>query len=243
MKRFALLLLIPLLLLGGYYILYPMYQVYSLINYKQHTYDWNQKLTLRIDTPNGPIDASSITHMGVDYFPGGLPLSGKERSYHLTGEAVVADLGDGRYLFALLPKSELAERSFWDLHSSDDPRGVLLRSIQKQVGQPARPVPLKYYPLLVTFGEVSDPASVMRVDPADLALSFGAGFALREITLEVTDDAVTKGVVEGVLGWLSEVGKAQANLIGKPEVGLVSDQPDPRLYMISVLDFSTELFK
>ena len=42
----------------------------------------------------------------------------------------------------------------------------------------------------------------MRVDPADLAATFGAGFALREITLEVTDDAVTEGVVEGVLGWL-----------------------------------------
>lgn len=40
----------------------------------------------------------------------------------------------------------------------------------------------------------------MRVDPADLAATFGAGFALREITLEVTDDAVTEGVVEGVLG-------------------------------------------
>jgi len=37
----------------------------------------------------------------------------------------------------------------------------------------------------------------MRVDPADLAATFGAGFALREITLEVTDDAVTEGVVEG----------------------------------------------
>ena len=199
MKRLALLLLIPLLLLGGYYIFYPMYQVYSLINYKQHSYDWNQKLTLRIDTPDGLLEASSITHMGVDYFPGGLPLAGTERSYHLTGEAVVADLGDGRYLFALLPKSELAERSFWDLYDTES-RGAFLGRIQKQVGQPARPVPLKYYPLLVTFGDLSDPASVMRVDPADLALSFGAGFALHEITLEVTDDPVTEGVVEGVLG-------------------------------------------
>ena len=205
MKRLALLLLIPLLLLGGYYIFYPMYQVYSLINYKQHSYDWNQKLTLRIDTPDGLLEASSITHMGVDYFPGGLPLAGTERSYHLTGEAVVADLGEGRYLFALLPKSELAERSFWDLYDYDtESRGAFLGRIQKQVGQPARPVPLKYYPLLVTFGNLSDPASVMRVDPADLAATFGAGFALREITLEVTDDPVTEGVVEGVLGWWRE---------------------------------------
>lgn len=60
-------------------------------------------------------------------------------------------------------------------------------------------MPLADAPLLVTFGDLSDPASVMRVDPADLALSFGAGFALREITLEVTDDAVTEGQLAEVI--------------------------------------------
>ena len=55
------------------------------------------------------------------------------------------------------------------------------------------------------------PASVQRtdcfgrsgvIDPADLAATFGAGFALRETTLEVTGEPVTEGVVERVLGWL-----------------------------------------
>ena len=52
----------------------------------------------------------------------------------------------------------------------------------------------------------------MRVDPADLAATFGAGFALREITLEVTDDAVTEGVVEG-FEFMQRL-KSQATLSG-----------------------------
>ena len=201
MKRFALLL--PLLLLVGYYVVYPMYQVYSLVNYKQYDYSWNQKLTLQIDTPNGPTSASSVTHMDVEYYPNGLPLAGTERSYHLSGEAVVADLGDGRHLFALLPASETAEHSFWDLYEDGISRGAFLSRLTKQVGQPPRPVPPEFYPLLVTFGDVSDPASVMRVDPADLAATFGAGYALREIALEVTDAAITEGVVEGVFDYFT----------------------------------------
>ena len=243
MKRLALLLLLPLLLLVGYYVVYPMYQVYSLVNYKQYDYNWNQKLTLQIDTPNGPVNASSITRMGVEYYPGGLPLAGTERSYHLTGEAVAADLGDGRYLFALLPGNEMAEHAYWDFFGDGVSRGALLAHVRDQVGQPPRPVPADFVPLLVTFDDLSDPASVKRVDPADLAATFGAGYALKGITLAITDAPVTEGVVEGVLGWLGEVGRTQANLIGKPKSGLVSDQPDPELYMISVLDFSTELFR
>ena len=88
-----------------------------------------------------------------------------------------------------------------------------------------------------------DPASVARVDPTDLAASFGPGYALSSITLAITDEPVTKGRVEAVLGWLTDVGRKQANLKGKPEHGLVSEQPDPAVFLISPSDFSTELYK
>jgi hypothetical protein len=58
---------------------------------------------------------------------------------------------------------------------------------------------------LVTFGNISDPTSVQQVDPDDLAATFGAGYALRAVTLEITGEPVTIGVVEGVLGWLHDV--------------------------------------
>ena len=67
-----------------------------------------------------------------------------------------------------------------------------------------REVPRDLYPLLVTFTDIDDPASVLKVDPDNLAASFGPGVALKRITLEITDENVTKGKVETVLGWLDD---------------------------------------
>ena len=49
-----------------------------------------------------------------------------------------------------------------------------------------------------------DPASVKRVDPDDLAASFGPGVSLRKITLTITDEPATDGKVRELLGWLSD---------------------------------------
>lgn len=105
------------------------------------------------------------------------------------------------------------------------------------------PLPPEGWPLMVTFDDVSDPKTLRKVHPADLAASFGPGVRLKGVTLEVTKAAETKGKVEPVLGWLEAVGRDRANLKGKPENGLVSDQPDPQIYMIGPDDFSTELYK
>ncbi len=193
MKRFALVILLPVLLLYG---------CYSLFN---PTYSWHQKLTLVVETPEGSKTGASVVGISVT-FRAIRPLPSIPVSYYsYRGEATVVDLGDGRYLFALLKGSvPLARKVFRD----QLPGGTtvkskpLLREIVRLKG--VGDVPLPHAPLLVTFGDLSDPASVMRVDPANLAATFGAGFALREITLEVTEDAVTEGVVEGVLGWVDD---------------------------------------
>ena len=57
------------------------------------------------------------------------------------------------------------------------------------------------YPMLVTFGDLRDPRSVIAVDPADLAKAFGSGIVLKRITVQPTDAAVTTGI-EKRLGWL-----------------------------------------
>lgn len=66
-------------------------------------------------------------------------------------------------------------------------------------------VPDYQYPMLGTFADIKDPASVQLVNPANLATSFGPDGRLKAVALEVTDDAVTVGVVEAVLGWLIRV--------------------------------------
>ena len=58
----------------------------------------------------------------------------------------------------------------------------------------------KNKPLLVTFSDINDPSSVKKVDPYDLESHFGAGVKLKRITLEITDESVSEGRVEKVLG-------------------------------------------
>lgn len=59
-------------------------------------------------------------------------------------------------------------------------------------------------PLLVTFTDIRDPKTVIKVDPDDMAKSFGPGVTLRRITLQITDDPVTTGI-EKRLAWLTRL--------------------------------------
>ena len=162
-----------------------------------YAYNWHQRINVVIDTPQGPVTASSVQAMEVRYFPDGLFLSGVERNYDLTGEAAVADLGDGRYLFALIGNNNMAERTYRDL-KGDGSTGDLLKRIRRQKGKPAREMRRRDWPQLVTFADVNDPATVMAVDPDDLAATFGAGYALNRMTIEITWGPETEGRVESL---------------------------------------------
>lgn len=58
-----------------------------------------------------------------------------------------------------------------------------------------------YCPMLVTFKDMRDPMSVTLVDRGDLAATFGKGYRLKAITVQVTDEPLTTGI-EKRLGWL-----------------------------------------
>ena len=157
-------------------------------------WSWNQKLIVEVETPSGPLSGSAIVKVSwsdvnsVGNYPG---------SYR--GEATVVDLGDGRYLFALLGEGTryLALRTF-----NGNP-GVGRKSftaVEKVRG--SKTVAHKDYPLLVTFDDINVPKTVKKVDPDNLVASFGPGYSLKSITLEITDDPVTTGKMEQILGWL-----------------------------------------
>ncbi|WP_120502302.1 hypothetical protein [Roseovarius sp. EL26] len=191
-----------------------------------YAYHWNQRISAVIDTPQGPVTASSVQAVEVRYYPDGMFLATTERSYDLRGEAVVADLGEGRYLFVLIGGDEMAERAYWDL-KGDGSRGDLLKAIRRQRDKGARPIPPRNRPTLVTFADINDPATVAQVDPDDLAATFGEGYALRSLTIEATRDPATVGQVETTLQWI-----AKARFIVPPEQQprYVKDQtPEQRL--------------
>jgi len=190
-------------------------------------YAWHQKQTVTVDTPSGSISGSSTVEVAWNEVNsvGNYPAS-------YNGEATVLDLGDGRYLFALIGEGT-KHLAFRTIKTRADKMGkTLFAEMAASQGQQARVLP-KHYPLLVTFGDVNDPASVKRVDPNNLDAAFGcpsvAGqaeqsdaparertvartgerktgrcYTLKSITLEITDEPVTTGKVEEVLGWLSE---------------------------------------
>ena len=158
------------------------------------TYEWNQKLTVTVATPSGEVSGSAVVHEKV--WDGQLPASSSAVEYKISGEATMVDLGGGKYLFALLGGSEeRAARTFPG--KSGDSAGDHWKMIAAL--RESRPLARDAWPMLVTFGNVSDPKSVKEVNPKNLAASFGAGYALKGMTLEITDEEVTRGEVEKVL--------------------------------------------
>lgn len=167
-----------------------------------HTYRY--KMTVEVETPQGLTSGSAVREIVYTKQAIKLPdmaaVTATQR-----GEAVVVDLPNRKVLFALLSTNgyETLQAAFGDDSPAtldaarSDGRVVELRpkpnSIPGQSG----------YPLMVTFRDIADPASVERVDPANLAASFGPSVTLKRITVEITSDPVTTGIKKR-LGWLSK---------------------------------------
>jgi hypothetical protein len=173
------------------------------------TISWNQRLTLVIETPEGEVRGSAVTGVTETDSSGALVLpEARGVRSKVTGEAVVVEVAPGRYLFALLSGSDEQYRdaSHWvypayDLSAAGS-YGAAMLKVQSQRYDTPVPLPPEGWPMLVTFDDVTKPETVREVDPNDLAAVFGEGVRLKAVTLEITRQAVTKGWVEGVLGWL-----------------------------------------
>jgi len=179
----------------------------------QSTNHWNHKLTLYIDTPLGEVVASSVINIK---YGSALKWAGAMDGpdFTVTGEATVADLGEGRFVFALLTGSPdglqgLAREAYRDKYDAyrdqarnwDFTKWIRILTFQRE----ERTVPAHAYPMIVTFDDIKDPASVREVKAEGFAASFGEGYALKRMTLQVTDEAVKFGDVENLLTWLPSI--------------------------------------
>ncbi|MDO8353944.1 MAG: hypothetical protein Q7T14_10820 [Aestuariivirga sp.] len=190
------------------------------------TYEWHQKLTVEVETPDGVKAGSAVTE--VSWWENRVFKDGAALQSEIKGEAAVVDLGNGRYLFVLLSHANdsgymagLAPRVVVDR----DGLAWSLEAITRAKGLSGRlEVPSKHFPMLVTFTDINDPKSVKEVDPANLGATFGAGYALKSITLEVTNEAVTEGKIETVLGWT----KTHAGYLSGKKI-LDHDRPETNL--------------
>lgn len=172
---------------------------------------WNQKLTVSVTTPEGMKIGSAVTSARIAFPPKwtGVGDAAGMQQGGVAGEAVVVDLGEGRYVFALLQgyTEWTAYTAFFpELEGrplSKKEMGSYLDLMVASTGQ-TRELRRKDYPLLVTFHDINDPATVRRINPGDLSASFGPGYRLDAVTLSITDEPVTEGKVETLLGWLQD---------------------------------------
>ena len=181
-----------LISLGVIALIYGIYK----INYP--TFSWKQKLTVVVDTPDGVKTGSSVVYQRYRFGQNILGVSGG--SYTLQGEAVVVDLGSGKYLFALLDNKHVPKGAYDDVlgqHYSSS--RVKLRNIKRL--KDAFPIPSEAYPRLVTFDDINDPKTVREVDPFDLPTIFGEGYALQKMTLQMTEEPVTEEIIEDFPFW------------------------------------------
>lgn len=181
---------------------------------------YRQKITVEVETPLGTRTGSAVVETTMSDGKRWGDASGT--SWKLRGEAVAVDLPGGRTLFALLrgSRGDVSDPAMyqagliWEavrdggtasaaLPDVGTP-GTSLMTVRKIVKRERVKVelPVVDYPMLVTFANIADPRSVAAVDPANLGASFGAGVRLKRISVEVTNDAVTK-VLDRRLKWLS----------------------------------------
>lgn len=174
----------------------------------QERFEWRQKMTVTVETPAGEVSGSSVSEVGWQKHM--IRTDGMNWDYDVTGEAVVVEVTPGQYLFALLKGAGTTEyMGSVAAASISGQKGrvidaALFDEIRDKRDRAAGPitVPADQYPMMVTFADIADPASVELVDPADLAASFGPGVRLKSVVLEVTEEPVTEGRVEQTLPWL-----------------------------------------
>lgn len=163
----------------------------------QHRYRF--KMTIEVETPEGIRSGSAVYEVTAQNLQALLPDEA-DRSWATKGEAVAVDLPRGVTLFALLKTGamhgDMASLSMTALdpaYNNDVVESAERISTGQGIISPAIVKPTDY-PMLVWFPDINDPRSVTQVDPGDLQESFGAGYRLKAITVQVTDAPVSTGI-------------------------------------------------
>ena len=163
------------------------------------SYTYRFKMTVVIETPSGLKTGSSVYEVGAG---NKTRLTSEEgtRFVWTKGEAVAVDLDNGQTLFTLLKTGALQgdmaslSMSALDTAFKYDIVESAARIVNREGIRSPAEVKQRDYPMLVTFKDLRDPKSVQQVDPDKLASSFGPGYALKSITVQVTDEPVTTGI-------------------------------------------------
>jgi len=213
--------------------------------WKRRSRVYRYKLTIEADTPVGVRRGSAVREIGWQPIWAPTPEAHSEHCWQ-RGEAAVLDLPNGKAVFLLLDRepTDTIRAGFYATYGFTLGYGTMLEAADKSrsrfVFAPADVLRTHHLPVpqLVTFDDLTRPETVRAVDPDDLGASFGEAYALRRLTIEVTDDAVTE-TIEHRLPWLEQVGRDRATLIPHPPRLLKDGAP---IQLVGPSAFSTELY-
>jgi hypothetical protein len=134
-------------------------------------------------------------------------LSRSEISINVRGEAVALDLGSRGTLFALLREGvDIRSGPEWIVfRAAGFPYGNLPSPVEDGFRQVRRlsgtfELPLTSLPLLVRFRDPNDQLTVEKVDPLDIAASFGSGAKLTHATLQIVPAGIWPWSLWGITG-------------------------------------------
>jgi hypothetical protein len=190
--------------------------------FRGNTNTVRSRLTLVVETPEGERSGSSVSQVTI-LSPGPWNWAIGFSSLSMAGEdaeAVVVDLGSRGLLLATLARETTLRSGGMGMYNAalmpfpqekfrgeigtgiwaKDQYAAYLDELSRR--KPKGELPFKYLPMLVRFRDPNDPTSVERVDPLDLATSFGPGVMLKRAFVEITDDPLTRDI-EARLPWVT----------------------------------------
>jgi len=150
-----------------------------------------------------------------------LSFSGHASLPKVTGDAVVVDVPGRSPIFFLLSAdgnvdwdANIAFTMFRQLLPDPARAKETAENISAMVRLEARAeIPRDSYPRMVAFEDVQRPASVYEVFPDDLSRPLDPGARVVSLTIDMTRDQVSTGIVEAKLPWLVTL---EAHLDGDP---------------------------
>lgn len=171
-----------------------------------YNWSWNQKLELRVMTPDGEVSGSSVMRASYGFRPEWWGWGDRGRSIigH-SGEAAFVEVAPGRYLFAIMSQNdpEMAYETFiGPITTSREERIEGFDRLYRM--RETRALPRELYPTLVTFQDINDPASVEEVDPDNLEATFGSGYRLASIEIAITSNPKNSGKITRTIPWIKE---------------------------------------
>ena len=203
------------------WVVLPIVAVFILYNYIIYpTVTLKYLLTLEVTTPNGPKTGSGVIQVS---YASEINLNGGGRrgSVSVVGEAIPVDLGQGKFLFVTLTSNASgrtgSQSGLWNgpLDAQRLPMKVfdlkwdwgeewrLPSLISAARARGPQDVDLKNLPTLVTFKDINDPITIQLVQPHTLNSTFGVGYDLTKVTMEITDGQVSH-LIRTQLKWLSK---------------------------------------